>query len=243
MFKWKFFCFFLFLILAPLFLYGSQDSLRWHDRMSFSALGGGAIPQAGLSQKYDGTALSYSFSLGYQVSLRHYTYVDLTIGGHRLARYRNIFPVQSPQGGLFDLNHTTRSNLMNFQLGATHEFDQLWYVIPRISFSFGVVNGYVYTSLKDNFTNEMIDSYRESNDWSYLTAISGGLNIPIIPGLHISILSTYYRAGSMDLFLPRTQELLPSPVDPFDNLELRRTASHLLSFQIGVTLYFYHLPH
>ncbi len=243
MFNWKAFLNLCCLFLVPLFLLARQDTMKWHDRLNFTATGGAAIPRAGLSHKYDRLALSYSFSLGYQVSLKHYTYIDLTISGHRLARYRNIFPVQSPQGGLFDLNHTTRSNLMNFHLGGTHEFDQFWYVIPRVSFSFGVTNGYVYTSLKDNSTDEIIDSYRQANDWSYLMAISGGLNIPVIPGLHVSILTTYHRTGSMDLFLPRTMELTPSPVDPFDNFELRRSASHLLSFQIGVTLYFYHLPH
>jgi hypothetical protein len=220
----------------------ATDSLRWHDRLSMSFGTGASIPTGPLARKYDRTPWSVSFSVGMKPNHSRFQFIFFQANYQRLAQFRNIFPVQSPQGGLFEINHSSRSNVLSLSGGYRYEFDQIWYVIPRVSFSFGACNAYVFTSLKDNFTDEVIESYREASDWSYLSTIQGGFNVPIIPGLQVSFLVSYLRSGSLDIFLPRQDPLVPSPVDPFNNFEFRRSSIDLLAMEIGVTLYFNQFP-
>ncbi len=218
--------------------FSQSDSLQWHDRLSMSFDLGASSPQGAFARKYDRTPFSFSLSVGIKPNHSRYQFIFFHSNYQRLAQFRKIFPVQSPQGGLFDINHSSSSNILSLGLGYRYEFDQIWYIIPRVSFSFGACNAYVYTSIKDNFTNETIESYREASDWSYLSTLKGGVNVPIIPGVQVSLLFSYIRSGSLEIFLPRQDPLFPSPVNPFNNYELRRSSIGLLAMEIGVTLYF-----
>lgn len=228
----------IFLTVSVSHVYSQADSLQWHDRLSLASASGVSFAKEPLSRKYDRTPWSLSFNFGVKPSHSRYQFIFLQANYQRLAQFRNIFPVQSPQGGLFELNHTTRSNLLSFTLGYRYEFDQIWYLIPRLSFSFGTCNAYVHTSFKDNYTNEIIESFREASDWSYLSTLEGGFQIPLYSGIHASFTISYIRTGSLELYLPVQDPILPAPVDPFNNFERRRSSIDLLAAEIGLTLYF-----
>jgi|GEM_PF-979512 len=218
--------------------YSQSDSSHWHDRLSMSFGLGASSPQGAFARKYDRTPFSFALSVGIKPNHSRYQFIFLQSNYQRLALFRKIFPVQSPQGGLFDINHSTSSNMLSVGLGYRYEFDQIWYIIPRVSFAFGACNAFVYTSIKDNVTDEIIESYREASDWSYLSTVKAGLNVPIIPGVQISLLFSYIRSGPLEVYLPRQDPIFPSPVNPFNNYEARRSIIGLLAMEIGVTLYF-----
>ena len=215
-----------------------SDSLIWTDRFSL-VFGLGVSDAIGpFDRKFSKTPWSLSFNLGFKPNHNSFQFAELRSNYQRLAQFQKIFPVQSPQGGLVEISHSSRSNLLSMGLGYRYEFQQLWFIIPKVGFSFGGCNAYVFSSLRDNFSNELIENYREASDWSYFSMLEIGFNVPVYPGVHFSILGSYFQSGSLDIYLPLQEPLFPTPVNPFDNFELRRTAIDLLALEIGVTLYF-----
>jgi hypothetical protein len=217
-------------------LSSQNDSLKWHDRISFSSSLGISKVSSPFDRKYDRTPFSLSFNLGIKPIHSKYRFITLNINYQRFAQFSNIYTVQVQQN-IVDINHTTRSNALFFDLGYRHEFDQFWYLIPNAGFSLGFSNAYVYTSIRDNFTNEIIETFREASDWSFAYIVRGGIKVPIVSGVHSSFSVSYIQTGSMEVYLPSREPVLPVPVDPFGNFDRRRTSLNLLAFEIGVTLY------
>ncbi|HKK63455.1 MAG TPA: hypothetical protein VJ951_12895, partial [Bacteroidales bacterium] len=131
--------------------YGQTDSTQWPDRISISMALGASKPLNAFDRKYSGTPWSVSVQMGIKPNQDRFQFIEFDFNYQRLTEYQNIFPIQSPQGGLIDINHSTRSNLLFLGAGYRYEFDQFWYIIPKVSLSFGGCNAYVFTSLRDNF--------------------------------------------------------------------------------------------
>lgn len=205
------------------------------SRLHIEAAIGAGWGTGNLGRKFDRETLSIEGAVGYKLLKNEYLYLQVRTAWNRLRRFQTEYILQIDNIN-YEVTHSAASSLLDLQIGVKYEAPQIYYIIPFMQFSIGGRNAYLYSEIRDDFNDEVIDSYVVDNDWSYLYTISAGLQVPISEAFHLHLTGKYSGAGAMRVNLP--EDNIQTSRNPVNNFMEQLTAVELFHLNFGMTIYF-----